>query len=132
MWMTVNAAEVVQAVSVGSLEETQAFDAKRDLPGKNLDIAIDVCAMTVDGGSLLYGVGEDQNKRLTIDAPFVLAGVPEKIDQVVQTSIAEPPIVQVRALPDSPMKSAARCGFGVTTKLASMSPVWNSSFAWIA
>jgi hypothetical protein len=99
MWLPASADEVVQALKTASLEETHTFDGKRALSVKNLDTAIDVCAMTVDGGSLLYGAGEDQNKRLTVDAPFVLAGVPERIDQIVQTSIAEPPTIQIRALP---------------------------------
>lgn len=35
--------------------------------------------MTVDGGSLLYGLGEDDNGRLTVLAPLELAGAPERV-----------------------------------------------------
>lgn len=74
------------------------FDGKR-LPGSNKDIAIDVCAMTVDGGTLLYGVDEDENDRITVSAPVRLAGQRERIDQIVQTSIMEPPTIYVSELP---------------------------------
>jgi hypothetical protein len=55
--------------------------------------------MTPDGGSLLYGVGQDAKKRFTVDAPFLLANVSERIDQIVQTSIAEPPTILIKMLP---------------------------------
>lgn len=96
MWPPRTAADVDLAVENG-LEESHSFDAKL-LPAKNKDIAIDVCAMTVDGGMLLYGVGEDERKRLTVRAPFDLGGVPERIDQIVATSIMEPPTKFVRLL----------------------------------
>jgi len=55
--------------------------------------------MTVDGGSLLYGLGEDENQRLTVLSPVELAGAPERIAQVVETSISEPPFIRIRTLP---------------------------------
>ncbi len=35
-----------------------------------MDVAIDVCAMTVDGGVVVWGVGEDEHGRPTVPAPF--------------------------------------------------------------
>jgi hypothetical protein len=93
-----SAAEVEAALARGDLEETHVFDGKRQL-GQNRDSAIDVCAMTVDGGTLLYGVDEDENGRVTLAAPIELAGQRERIDQIVQTSIMEPPTIYVSELP---------------------------------
>lgn len=93
-----SAEEVEQALTQGHLEETHVFDGKR-LLGQNKAIAVDVCAMTVDGGSILYGVDEDENDRITVSAPIELAGQRERIDQIVQTSIMEPPTIQITELP---------------------------------
>jgi hypothetical protein len=89
------------AIEAGDLVETASFDAKAALPakGKSKDLAIDVAAMANDGGTLLYGVGEDENDRPTIPQPFRLAGARERVDQIVRTSISEPPDIQVRELP---------------------------------
>ncbi len=92
MWES--AAEVEQALAQGHLEETHVFDGKR-LPGQNKAIAVDVCAMTVDGGTILYGVDEDEHQRITVSTPIELAGQRERIDQIVQTSIMEPPTIQI-------------------------------------
>ena len=58
MWSPRDVQEIEVALAGRRLEETHTFDGKA-LPGRNKDIAIDACAMTIDGGSLLYGVGED-------------------------------------------------------------------------
>jgi hypothetical protein len=101
MWIPKSADEVQDAATRGDLEETHTFDAKRALPTpkKNHDVAVDVDAMTVDGGSLLYGLGEDDNDRLTVLAPMELAGVPERVAQIVETSISEPPFLRIQTLP---------------------------------
>jgi hypothetical protein len=101
MWIPKTAAEVEEAAARGDLEETHTFDAKSALPApkKNHDLAVDVDSMTVDGGSLLYGLGEDENGRLTVLAPVELAGAPERIAQIVETSISEPPFVRIQTLP---------------------------------
>jgi hypothetical protein len=108
MWIPETAAEVEDAAARGELEETHTFDAKSSLPApkKNHDLAVDVDAMTVDGGSLLYGLAEDENGRLTVLAPVELAGAPERIAQIVETSISEPPFVRIQTLPleDDPSK----------------------------
>jgi hypothetical protein len=62
------------AIKCRNLSETAIFDAKLALPerGKSKDLAIDVAAMANDGGTLLYGVGEDEHSRLTVPNPFEL------------------------------------------------------------
>jgi hypothetical protein len=98
MWIPESAAELEQALAQGGLEETATFDGKREL-GKSEDIAVDVCAMTVQGGVLLYGAGENADKtRLTEAHPFVLPGRRERVSQIARAGISEPPTIEIRAL----------------------------------
>jgi hypothetical protein len=101
MWIPKSAAEVEASARDGDLEKTHTFDAKAALPPakKNHDLAVDVAAMTVDGGSLVYGLGEDKNKRLTVLSPLEFAGAPERVAQIVETSVSEPPFIRVQTLP---------------------------------
>lgn len=98
MWIPTSADEVEQAITDG-LQETTLFDAKKELPSKSAELAKDVAAMATDGGILLYGVDEDAEGQLTRCVPIPLAGVRERVDQIVRTSIAEPPVVEIRGLP---------------------------------
>jgi len=41
--------------------------------------------MSADGGTPLYGAGEDDNDRPTVPLPFELAGTCERVDQIVRT-----------------------------------------------
>jgi hypothetical protein len=101
MWIYKTEQEILAAIDVGDLIETASFDAKEALPakGKSKDLAIDVAAMSADGGTLLYGVGEDDNDRLTVPQPFELAGARERVDQIVRSTISEPPAIEVYAIP---------------------------------
>ena len=85
------------AIEAGDLTETATFDAKATLPakGKSKDLAKDVAAMANDGGTLLYGVGEDENGRPTVPQPFRLAGARERVDQIVQTCVSVSPDVRI-------------------------------------
>jgi hypothetical protein len=60
MWLPRSTEEVERAAHRRDLEETSTFDAKAALPAakKNHDLAVDVCAMTVGSGALLYGLAE--------------------------------------------------------------------------
>lgn len=102
MWIPADAKEVERAARAGELEESPAFDAKAQLPEnrkKNADLAVDVAAMSTDGGVLLYGVAEDDAGVPSVLQPLVLAGARERVDQIVRTSISEPPAIEVRAYP---------------------------------
>jgi hypothetical protein len=101
MWIPASEEEILAAIDAGDLIETATFDAKRALPskGKSKDLAIDGAAMATDGGTLLYGVGENENREPTVPKPFSLAGARERVDQIVRTSISEPPAIEVRAIP---------------------------------
>lgn len=100
MWTPATAAEVEDALR-GDLEETHTFDAKLAMPDskKNHDLAVDVCAMTVDGGSFLYGLGEDDDERLTVLAAVELTGIADRIAQIAETSISAPPLLHIHTLP---------------------------------
>ncbi len=101
MWLPKTAAEVEARVIGGDVSETATLDVKVDLPSpkRSIDLAIDVAAMANDGGVLLVGANEDEHKRPTILAPILLAGVRERIDQIVRSTIMEPPQIEVIALP---------------------------------
>jgi hypothetical protein len=101
MWVPGDAAEIEEVVGRGDLEETVSFDGKASLPvpKKNGDLAIDVAAMSTEGGSLLYGVEEDEHERLTCLTPIALAGAADRIGQIVSTSIVEVPYIEVSEHP---------------------------------
>ena len=101
MWIPESEQEILATIEAETLVETATFDAKAALPakGKSKDLAIDVAAIANDGGTLLYGVGENEDRRPTVPQPFRLAGGRERVDQIVRTSISEPPDIQVREIP---------------------------------
>lgn len=101
VWAPRDTIELEQRVRSGTLAETPSFDAKLQLPEKkkNESLAVDVAAMSTDGGVLLYGVDEDEAGSPRLLAPFALAGSRERISQIVSTSISEVPHIDVRAYP---------------------------------
>jgi hypothetical protein len=99
MWVPKTEEEIINAVTGGFVEESPIFDAKKDLPQKNQEIAKDIAAMATDGGVLIYGIDEDVNGRPTILNPIPLANQPERITSIVQTSIAEPPFISIATVP---------------------------------
>jgi hypothetical protein len=101
MWIPTTEEEIIKVVTSGSLEETAIFDAKKELPSKNSELAKDIAAMANDGGVLLYGVDEDATGRPTVLAPIPLPGQRERITSIVQTSIAEAPKISISAIPTS-------------------------------
>ena len=98
MWLPKNEADIINAVHSGSLEESAIFDAKEEL-SKNQEIAKDVAAMANDGGVIIYGIGEDENGRITRLTPISLDGQAGKIDAIVRSSIAEPPVIHISTIP---------------------------------
>jgi hypothetical protein len=97
MWIPTTEAEIRSAIDNGILVETAWFDAKQELParGRNKDLAKDICAMTIEGGVLLYGIGGDDPTRPDQLMPFDRTGASERIDQVAQTGIREPPTIEI-------------------------------------
>src|SRR5262245_3642364 len=103
MWIPKTEGEIIHAVTSGSLEATTIFDAKRELPAssRNADLAKDVAATANEGGVRFYDIGEDTNHRPTVLNPIPLAAQPERITSIVQTSIAEPPVITIAVIPTS-------------------------------
>ena len=101
MWIPDDAQEIEEAARGGRLAETPSFDAKAELPPakKNIELAKDVAAMATDGGVLLYGIAEDEHRVPSLPAPIALPGAPERVSEIVSTSIAEVPFIDVRAFP---------------------------------
>ena len=102
---------------MGGSSETATFEGKRELPKKSKDLATDIAAMTVDGGVIIYGVGEDAQKRLTILNPIPLANERERIASIVRSSISEPPSIHISTIP-----SAADPALGYIIVYIPMSP----------
>lgn len=100
MWVPTTEDEIELALANRALAETATFEAKSALPapGKNEDLAKSICAMTVDGGVILYGVGGPDKNLPTEPFPFPLADVPERIAQVAQTAISEPPHIEIHRI----------------------------------
>lgn len=101
MWIPRSEQEVLAAIESGNLSETSSFDVKSALPkkGRSKDLAVDVAAMANDGGTLLYGVDEDDHGKPAVRTPIQLNGARERVDQIVQTCISEPPDVEIHAIP---------------------------------
>ena len=71
MWVPGSAEELEQAARNGRLAEKKHFEVKRE-GGRNKDVAIDVNAMALDGGAVVYGIGEDAHGRPTVPAQHEL------------------------------------------------------------
>lgn len=99
MWLPKTEKEIIDAVQSGALSESSIFDAKKELPSKNQEIAKDVAAMANDGGVIIFGIGEDDNKQLKVLNPIPLAGVAEKVDAIVRSSLSEPPSIIISSIP---------------------------------
>ena len=98
MWIPATEADILARLEAGDLEETATFDAKEEVSSSSKELAKDVVAMSVEGGVLLYGVGEDDDGRVTVPAPFVLTGVAERITQIIGTCTHEPVPVEVKVI----------------------------------
>jgi hypothetical protein len=120
MWIPRHEAEIVEAAGrLLGIEETVSCDAKSKLPGQNRELARDVAAMANEGGVLIYGVGEDDNRRAKLLEPISLSGARERVDQIVHTGIAEPPYIEVNAIP-----TAADDTVGYLVVVVPASPRW--------
>lgn len=100
MWIPKSEQEIVAATTSRSLEETATFDAKREVPAKNIETAKDVSALANSaGGVLLYGVDEDTSGYPTILNPILIEGQRERIDQIIRTSVDEVPRFTITTIP---------------------------------
>lgn len=99
MWIPKNEAEIISVITSKSLEETATFDAKKEIPTKNIETAKDVSAMANSaGGVLIYGIDEDANGFPNVLNPIPLEGQRERIEAIIRTSIDEVPNVKISAI----------------------------------
>lgn len=98
MWLPKSADEVEAVAASGDLEEGPALDAKRELDREGWKLAVDVAAMTTDGGVIVVGLDENEHKRLTVLNPQPLAGMEERVSAIVSSGVAEAPFIDVRPL----------------------------------
>jgi hypothetical protein len=88
LWQPSTEDDLRSAAENGVLEETHYLDLKRELgKGKsaNADIAKDIAAFSIDGGSIVIGVDEDSDPPSL--HPVELGGLAERIEQVAWTKI---------------------------------------------
>ncbi len=74
------------------LHETTHLEFKRHLPepGKNDDLAKDICAFAnTEGGAIVYGVEEHEGRAKSL-SPFSLSGAAERVSLVAQNSLDGP------------------------------------------
>ena len=98
------AAELKTAVTGGVLTEGASFDAKeRIAPGEraNRELAIDLAAMSVNGGLIAIGIAEVNGSRQLAPKPGPLSGLRERVSQIGLSRVDPPLYVQTIELPDS-------------------------------
>lgn len=78
----------------GVVAEAIDLDFKAQLTS-NAEIAKDLAAMTVQGGVIAYGIDEDDKAVAEAITPLELRNAPERIQQVVDSAIWPPPIVEI-------------------------------------
>jgi hypothetical protein len=87
--------------AIGTLSEAADLDFKRQLSSNN-DISKDIAAMTLLGGAIAYGIDEDTQARASAVTKIPLTAVPEKIQLLVNTTIAPVPSVEITVLREKP------------------------------
>ncbi len=115
MWIPQSAVELLAGLP--NVVEGPALEFKQKLPdpGKNEDIAVDVAAMTTDGGMIIYGVAEDKVLRTFSATPVLLDGVVERVTNVVKSRVAGSPSFDA-----FPLDAGNGTGFLVVSVPASM------------
>jgi hypothetical protein len=99
MWQPSTWTDVTAAI--GTLSEAPDLDFKRQLSSNN-DISKDIAAMTLYGGVIAYGIDEDAQARASAITKIPLKGVPEKIQLLVNTTIAPVPGIDITVLRENP------------------------------
>lgn len=97
MWTPREWSDLERAIDVQS--EGDAIDFKRELPlkGKIRDLAKDVAAMSVGGGTIVIGVDESHGVASAI-TPIKLKGVPEQLQQVIDSNVTPPVSIEISIL----------------------------------
>jgi hypothetical protein len=77
--------DLQELIDNGVLAESHYLDVKREIPAKkNDELARDLAQFGIDGGALIVGVDEPAAGQFVL-YPVLLAGLPERINQVART-----------------------------------------------
>jgi hypothetical protein len=117
MWVPRSADDIIAVLP--SFTESASVEAKRELPPprKNPELAIDIAAMSTDGGVIIYGIEEDKAAGTFSASPIPLAGTHERVAQVAAGAIGGSPVIEVIPLPYGPE------GSGFLVVVVSASPL---------
>jgi hypothetical protein len=98
MWIPKSCADLIAALT--DLQESSTIEFKREfpVPGRNEDLAVDIAAMTTDGGTIIYGLAENRETGVLTPNPIPLHGLKERITNVVRSSISGDPVLEVPSL----------------------------------
>jgi len=100
MWIPQSYNDIQKAIKDQTINESESLDVKRSVPdNKSESIAIDICAMTVEGGVIIYGIDEDKENGRFLSLPILLKGQKERISQIVQNYIFEKPEYSIKEFP---------------------------------
>lgn len=98
-WPPTTEAALQAAATNGVLAETHNLDIKRELPrgsSGNRDIAKDIAAFSLDGGTIIVGVDETTSPPSLTPVP--LDGLAERIEQIAATAVDEPALITTTAI----------------------------------
>jgi hypothetical protein len=87
--------------AIGTLSEAPDLDFKRQL-SSNSDISKDIAAMTLHGGVIAYGIDEDAQALASAITKIPLVGAPEKVQLLVNTTVAPVPHIDITVLRENP------------------------------
>lgn len=93
-WAPTTESDIQTVVDAGLIKESHFIDAKRETgaaPSDRKETAKDLASYAIDGGALLFGVGEDKTTHRMYLDPQPLNGLIEKIDNIA-TMIVDPPL----------------------------------------
>ena len=100
MWKPSNEDELIRALELGEVKESNSIEFKReigDTPGARAETAKDLSSFAIDGGVIVIGVQEDKKAGTFSAYPIKLAEAVERIEQVAQSRV-DPPL-NVRVTP---------------------------------
>lgn len=86
-WAPETEDDIRVAVDSGLIKESHYIDAKRKTGGtqsERRETARDLASYAIDGGALLFGVGEDKESHAMYLDPQPLNGLVEKIDNIAR------------------------------------------------
>jgi hypothetical protein len=101
MWKPKSEAELLEALSARTVDETHFLEFKRtagDTDGERKETACDLAAFAIDGGVIVFGVDE-VDSGVFRSAPIDLAALSERIEQIAANRVEPGLHIRTTALP---------------------------------